>query len=71
MSGFAALDMKTQEARHPGDIGAQAEVTFGPILTLLAHAGLGPTDLLETAEYCVESAIREDRAPWPASESGC
>lgn len=78
MSGFAALDMETQEALHPGDIGAQAEATFGAILELLAHAGLGPADLLETVEYCVESAIPEYRAvapvrerllspPWPAS----
>lgn len=78
MSGFAALDMETQEVLHPGDIGAQAEVTFGSILALLDHAGLGPTDLLETTEYCVESAIPDYRAvagvrerllspPWPAS----
>lgn len=78
MSGFAALDMETQQALHPGDIGAQAEVTFDSILTLLRHAGLAPTDLLETTEYCVESAIPDYRAvadvrarmlsaPWPAS----
>ncbi|MTK05065.1 Rid family hydrolase [Micromonospora sp. CP22] len=78
MSGFAALDMVTQEALHPGNIGAQAEVTYGSILTLLKHAGLGPADLLETTEYCVESALPDYRAvapvrerllspPWPAS----
>jgi enamine deaminase RidA (YjgF/YER057c/UK114 family) len=78
MSGFAALDMETQEALHPGDLGAQAEATYGAILHLLAHAGLGPADLLETTEYCVESALRDYRAvapvrerllspPWPAS----
>ncbi|GGM54827.1 hypothetical protein GCM10011608_44660 [Micromonospora sonchi] len=78
MSGFAALDMVSQEALHPGDIGAQAEVTYGSILTLLKHAGLGPADLLETTEYCVESALPDYRAvaavrerllspPWPAS----
>ncbi len=78
MSGFAALDMETQEALHPGDIGAQAEVTYGAVLTLLDHAGLGPADLIETTEYCVESAIPDYRAvagvrqrllspPWPAS----
>lgn len=78
MSGFAALDLHTQEALHPGDIGAQAEATYGAILELLAHAGLGPADLLETTEYCVESAIPDYRAvaavrerllapPWPAS----
>jgi len=78
MSGFAALDMETQAALHPGDIGAQAEVTFGSILELLAHAGLGPADLVETTEYCVASALPDYRAvagvrerllspPWPAS----
>ncbi|MQW76765.1 RidA family protein [Nocardioides sp. dk4132] len=78
MSGFAALDMETQEALHPGDIGAQAEVTFEAILHLLKHAGLDASNLLETTEYCVESAIPDYRAvagvrerllqsPWPAS----
>lgn len=78
MSGFAALDMETQEALNPGDVGAQADATYGAILTLLEHAGLGPADLLETTEYCVESAIPDYRAvaevrqrllspPWPAS----
>jgi len=78
MSGFAALDMNTQEALHPGDVGAQAEATYGAILELLAHAGLGPEDLVETTEYCVASALPEYRAvaevrerllapPWPAS----
>jgi enamine deaminase RidA (YjgF/YER057c/UK114 family) len=78
MSGFAALDMRTQEAVHDGDIGAQAEVTYGSVLQLLEYAALGPSDLLETVEYCVESAIPRYRAvagvrerllspPWPAS----
>jgi enamine deaminase RidA (YjgF/YER057c/UK114 family) len=78
MSGFAALDMETQEALHPGDLGAQAEVTYRAVLRLLDHAGLGTTDLLRTIEFCVESALPEYRAvaavrerllspPWPAS----
>jgi enamine deaminase RidA (YjgF/YER057c/UK114 family) len=78
MSGFAALDMQTQEALHPGDLGAQAEVTYRAVLRLLDHAGLGTTDLLRTIEFCVESALPEYRAvaavrerllspPWPAS----
>ncbi|MFS3126871.1 Rid family hydrolase [Nocardioides sp. Bht2] len=78
MSGFAALDMESQQAVHAGDLGAQAEVTFASILQLLAHAGLGPADLLETTEYCVESAVGDYKAvaevrerllgpPWPAS----
>src|SRR4029079_12825609 len=78
MSGFAALDMDTQEALHPGNIGAQAESTFMAILQLLEHAGLGPAALLEPPEYGVESAIPDYRSvagvrerllspPWPAS----
>lgn len=78
MSGFAALDMQTQEALHPGDIGAQAEVTYGAVLELLQYAGLGPADLLRTIEFCVEPALPDYRAvaavrerllspPWPAS----
>lgn len=78
MSGFAALDMETQKAMHADDLGKQAEMTYGAILTLLEHAGLGPADLLETTEYCVESAVGDYKAvaevrerllgpPWPAS----
>ncbi|MEV0592774.1 Rid family hydrolase [Nonomuraea cavernae] len=78
MSGFAALDMETQQALHPGDLRAQAEETYGAILHLLTHAGLGPADLLSTIEFCVESALPDYRVvapvrerllspPWPAS----
>ena len=78
MSGFAALDMESQKALHEGDLGAQADVTYGAILHLLEHAGLGPEHLLETTEYCVESYVGDYRAvaevrerllgpPWPAS----
>lgn len=78
MSGFAALDMETQEALHPDDLGAQAEATYGAILRLLEHAGLGPADLVSTIEFCVASALPEYRVvapvrerllspPWPAS----
>ncbi|KAA1420519.1 RidA family protein [Mumia zhuanghuii] len=78
MSGFAALDMETQEALHPGDLRAQAEVTYEAILHLLTYAGLGPEHLLSTVEYCVASelprygVVHEVRErllspPWPAS----
>ena len=78
MSGFAALDMESQQALHAGDLGRQAEATYGAVLHLLEHAGLGPADLLETTEYCVESAVGDYKAvaevrerllgpPWPAS----
>lgn len=78
MSGFASLDMETQEALHPGDLAAQAEVTYGAIVHLLEHAGLGAADLVSTIEFCVASALPEYRVvapvrerllspPWPAS----
>ncbi|GGV18295.1 hypothetical protein GCM10010182_44550 [Actinomadura cremea] len=83
MSGFAALDMETQRALHPGDLEAQAETTYGAVLRLLEHAGLGPPDLLSTVEFTVERAPRGHRAaasvrerllapPWPvATEVVC
>lgn len=78
MSGFAALDMETQEALHPGDLAAQAEATYGAILHLLAYAGLHAQDLVRTVEFCVERALPDYRTvagvrerllspPWPAS----
>ncbi|HTW15375.1 MAG TPA: Rid family hydrolase [Nocardioides sp.] len=78
MSGFASLDMETQQALHDGDLGAQAEVTYGAIVHLLESEGLSPVDLLETTEYCVESYVGDYKAvadvrerllsaPWPAS----
>jgi enamine deaminase RidA (YjgF/YER057c/UK114 family) len=78
MSGFAALDMDTQEALHPGDIVAQAEVTYQAVLQVLAAAGAGPENLTGTIEFvCPEglpdyrgvAAVRQRllRPPWPAS----
>lgn len=78
MSGFASLDMDSQQVLHPGDLGAQAEVTYGSILQLLEAEGLDAGHLLATTEYCVESALPDYRAvapvrerllrpPWPAS----
>jgi enamine deaminase RidA (YjgF/YER057c/UK114 family) len=75
---FAALDMQTQQALHPGDIVAQAEATYDAVLRVLAAAGAGPEHLIETVEYVCPSgladyrgvaAVRERmlRAPWPAS----
>ncbi|HEY8533102.1 MAG TPA: RidA family protein [Micromonospora sp.] len=78
MSGFASLDMETQQVLHPGDLAAQAEETFNAILHLLRYAGLGPEHLLSTIEFCVESELPNYRVvasvrerllspPWPAS----
>lgn len=78
MSGFASLDMETQEVLHVGDLEGQAEVTYGAIRHLLEYAGLTPADLLSTIEFCVErelprykvvAGVRERllTPPWPAS----
>lgn len=78
MSGFASLDMETQQALHPGNIGAQAEVTYQALLDVLAAAGTGPEHLVQTLEFCAISAIPDYRSvapvrerllspPWPAS----
>lgn len=78
MSGFAALDMGTQQVLHPGDVVAQAEVTYDLVAQVLAAAGAGPEHLVGTVEFvCPEglaeyrgvAKVRERalRAPWPAS----
>jgi enamine deaminase RidA (YjgF/YER057c/UK114 family) len=78
MSGFAALDMQTQQAVHAGDVVAQAEATYDAVLLVLAAAGAGPQNLIGTVEYvCPDglaryrevARVRERllRAPWPAS----
>ena len=70
MSGFAALDMQTQQALHPDDIVAQAEATYGSILHLLRHAGLGPEHLLETTDTASSPRCRRTGAS-PACANGC
>jgi enamine deaminase RidA (YjgF/YER057c/UK114 family) len=78
MSGFAALDMDTQAAVHPGDLKAQAEVTYDAMLQTMAAVGSGPEHLLTTVEYVVPGALPDYRAvadvrrarlapPYPAS----
>ncbi len=78
MSGFAALDMETQQALHPGDVVAQAEVTYAAILETVAAAGGRPENLTSTIEFvCPEgladyrgvAKVRDRvlRAPFPAS----
>jgi enamine deaminase RidA (YjgF/YER057c/UK114 family) len=78
MSGFAALDMRTQQALHPGDVVAQAEATYEAVLQVLAAAGAGPEHLVGTVEYVCPEGLAEYRqvarvrqrllrAPWPAS----
>lgn len=78
MSGFASLDMETQQVLHPGDVAGQAEVTYQAILDVLAAAGTGPEHLVQTLEFCALDALptyrqvapvreRMLRPPWPAS----
>lgn len=78
MSGFASLDMETQQVLHPGDVVAQAEVTYDAVLQVLDAAGTGPEHLLSTIEFvCPEGLAdyrgvadvrkRRLRDPWPAS----
>jgi enamine deaminase RidA (YjgF/YER057c/UK114 family) len=78
LSGFAALDLETQEALHPGDVAAQAEVIYESIAHLLSTAGGSVADLVRTTEYVTPggldayrqvAAVRKKalRAPWPAS----
>ena len=78
MSGQAALDPVTERAVNAGDIGAQAEYTYGNIIEVLDATGFGPKNLIKTIEYVTPSglgryrdvaAVREKllREPWPAS----
>lgn len=78
LSGQAALDPATERAVAAGDIAAQAEYTYGNILTVLRAAGLGPESLVKTIEYVTPAGLaryRETaavrsrllREPYPAS----
>ena len=77
VSGVSAVDPTTGRLRR-GDVGVQSDAAYGTLVALLETQGLTPADLLETTEYCVESAIPDYRAvagvrgkllspPWPAS----
>lgn len=78
MSGFASLDMQTQQATHAGDLGKQAESTYGAILETLAAVGAGPEALIGTVEYVTPGGLPDYRvvadvrremlkSPYPAS----
>ena len=60
MSGFAALDMETQEALHPGDLLAQARTTYAAIVEVIAEAGGGPEHLTSLVEYVCPDAIGQE-----------
>jgi enamine deaminase RidA (YjgF/YER057c/UK114 family) len=78
LSGFAALDMETQEAIFPGDVLAQTEYIYESINKVLEAAGGGPENLIKTIEYVCPDGLTDYRRvsevrkrllrePWPAS----
>ncbi|MFI6949818.1 RidA family protein [Streptomyces sp. NPDC050422] len=68
MSGFAALDMETQQALHPGDVVAQTETVLRAVLEVVAAAGGGPEHLVTVEEYLCPPAVA-DRAAVTAART--
>ncbi|MFD7133849.1 RidA family protein [Streptomyces sp. NPDC059894] len=62
MSGFAALDMETQRALHPGDPVAQTQAVLAAVLEVVAAAGGSPGDLVSVEEYLCPPALGERAA---------
>ena len=60
MSGFAALDMETQEALHPDDLLAQARVTYAAIVEVIAEAGGRAEHLTSLVEYVCPDALGQE-----------
>ncbi|WP_372727752.1 RidA family protein [Nocardioides sp.] len=60
MSGFAALDMETQQALHEGDLLAQARTTYAAIVEVIAEAGGGPEHLTSLVEYVCPDALGQE-----------
>ncbi|MBD3926759.1 RidA family protein [Nocardioides cavernae] len=79
MSGFAALDMVTQEALFPGDSAAQSEATYAAVQEVLDAAGATADQLVHVLEYvCPDgdsaeiASAREARFPGAKSSvAGC
>ena len=61
MSGQAALDPPTERALFAGDVVAQADYTYGNLVTVLRAAGLGPEALVKTIEYVLPDALADYR----------
>lgn len=55
-SGFAALDMDSQEALHPGDVGAQTRATYDAVEDVLRAAGIGWEQVVRSVEYLCPGA---------------
>lgn len=64
-SGFAALDMETQEALHPGDVEAQTRATYDAVETVLRAAG--DVRVVRSVEYlCTGASVAAVTAARPA-----
>jgi len=61
LSGQAALDPASEGALFDGDVVAQADYTYGNIVTVLSAAGLGPQALVKTIEYVLPEALNDYR----------
>ncbi|MGC4985423.1 RidA family protein [Streptomyces sp. DT193] len=57
MSGFAALDMDTQQALHAGDPAAQTAEIYRAVRTVIEAAGGGPEHLVHTQEFLCPPAF--------------
>lgn len=72
-SGFAALDMETQEALHPGDADAQTRATYDAIGEVLAAAG--DVHVVRSVEYlcpgATPAAVAAARPSVPHTTIGC
>lgn len=74
-SGFAALDMDTQEALHAGDVEAQTRATYEAVDAVLRAAGIGPERVVRSVEYLCPgadpAAVAAARPGLPATTIGC
>lgn len=70
MSGFAALDMDTQQALHAGDPAAQTHAIYRAVRTVIEAAGGGPEDLVHTQEFLCPTALAPTARADAASPAG-
>src|SRR5690606_31353200 len=61
LSGFTALDQDSGRPAHPGDLQAQAELTYDSLARTLAAAGTTPDHLLTTIEYVTAAGLGDYR----------
>ncbi len=74
-SGFAALDLETQVALHPGDVGAQTRATYESVDVVLQAAGIGWEQVVSSVEYLcpgvTPAAVAAARPPVAHTTIGC